>query len=167
MEQALEFIPKRINIYDYSADIKEVMQIDCIGFGRSGGRRGRKSSEVKPEDREKNIKRIKKKCRRLALANDLTVHLILTYKENMQDVDKADNHFKKFIYELRQIYPKLKYLATRELQQRGAIHYHVLLNQRLNIKKAEQIWKHGFIKITHHKNKLTCCLCYSKSRPPY
>lgn len=154
MKQSVDFIPKRIHIYDYSDDIKEVMQIDCIGFGRSGGRKGRKSSEVNPEDREKNLKKIKKKCRRLALANDLSIHLVLTYKENMQDVDKADNHFKKFIFELRQIYPKLKYMATRELQKRGAIHYHVLLNQRISNKKAQNLWNNGYISIMQHRNKL-------------
>jgi len=155
MNSAAEFTPKRINIYNYPIDVKEVMEIDCIGFGRSGGRIGRKSDKVSFKDREKNIKRIKKKCRRLALANDLSIHLVLTYKENMQDVDKADNQFKKFIFELRQIYPRLKYMATREFQKRGAIHYHVLLNQRVNNKKVQQLWKYGFISIMQHRNKLT------------
>lgn len=154
MDSTTDFSSKLVKVFNYSLDIKEVIEIDNVGFGRKGGRVGRKSGEVSAEDRERNIKRIKRNCRRLALANGLTIHLVLTYRENMQDVDKADNHFKKFIYELRNIYPGLKYLATRELQNRGAIHYHVLINQRLDHKKAHETWGHGFIKLIQHSNKV-------------
>lgn len=150
-----EFKPKIIKVYNYSEEIKEVTEIDYTGYGYCGGRKGNKSNEVSKEDRERNLKRVKKNVRRLALANDLgQVHLTLTFKENMQNVDKADNLFKKFIFELRKRYPYLKYIATRELQKRGAIHYHVLLNQRVNLKVARKLWKHGFIWLVGHKNKL-------------
>lgn len=151
---SVDFIPKRIIIYNYPNQFKEVMEIDCIGFGRGGGRKGNIARDVSQKDREKNLRRVKTRCRRLALANNLCVHLVLTYKENMQDIEKSDNHFKKFIFNLRQSYPKLKYLATREYQQRGSVHYHVLLNHRVDYKKVQKEWKHGFISIIQHKNKL-------------
>lgn len=149
-----DFNSKRIKVFNYAPDVKEIVEVDNVGFGCKGGRLGRKSNEVSAEDRERNIKRIKRNCRRLALANELTVHLVLTYRKNMQDVDKSDENFRIFIKEIRAIYSKLKYLATREYQKRGAVHYHVLLNQRIDNKKVQAIWKHGFISIMQHTNKL-------------
>jgi hypothetical protein len=155
MTETQEFKPKLIKIFNYAPDVQEVMEIDFMGYGKSGGRKGRKSDEVDKKDRERNIKRIKKNVRRLAFSNNLgQVHLVLTYAENMQDADKADQHFKEFMKAIHKIYPNLKYLATREFQERGAIHYHVLLNQRIHIKKAQKIWNHGFISLAQHKNKL-------------
>lgn len=153
MEQQ-DFKPKKIKIYNYSPDVKEVIEIDHMGFGRAGGRKGKLSNEVSEEDRERNLKRVKRNCRRLAFANNLSIHLVLTYKVNMQDIDKADEHFKEFMKDLHVIYPNVKYLATREFQKRGAVHYHVLLNQRVDNKKVQSIWGHGFISIIQHTNKL-------------
>lgn len=155
MTNTQEFKPKLVKIYNYTDEVKEILEIDFTGFGTSGGRKGRKSEEVTEEDRERNIKRVKRNVRRLAFSNDLgQVHLVLTYAQNMQDADKADQHFKKYMFELHKIYPHLKYLATREFQKRGAIHYHVLLNQRIDIKKAQKAWSHGYITLVQHKNKL-------------
>ena len=150
-----EFKPKYIKIFNYSDEVKEVIEVDFTGFGKNGGRIGNKSEDVKVEDRARNVKRVKKNVRRLAFSNDLgQVHLVLTYAKNMQDVDKSDAHFKKFMFQLHKIYPNLKYLATREFQDRGAIHYHVLLNQRIDIKKTQKLWVYGFITLVQHKNKL-------------
>lgn len=154
MEQAVDFKPKYIKLYNYSNDIKEIIEVDWRGFGKKGGRKGKKSNDVSLEDRERNLKRIKRNSRRLALANNLTVHMILTFKENLQDVDISDEYFKAFIKRLRETYPGIKYIATREYQKRGAIHYHVLINQRVDQKKVAKIWGHGFIKLVQHKNKL-------------
>ena len=148
------FKPKKVIVYNYSDECKEAVEIDFTGYGSNGGRKGNKSDSVSKADREHNYKRIKRNTRRLCLANDLgQIHLVLTYKENMQDVDKADKHFKKFIFKLRQLYPYVLYLATREFQKRGAIHYHVLLNQRVDIHKVQAIWVHGFITLVAHKNQ--------------
>lgn len=155
MTETQEFKPKLIKIFNYAPDAKEVMEIDFLGYGNQGGRKGKKSSEVDKKDRERNVKRIKRNVRRLAFSNNLgQVHLILTYAENMQNADKADLHFKEFMKAVHKFYPKLKYLATREFQKRGAIHYHVLLNQRIDYKKAQKMWSHGFLSLVQHKNKL-------------
>ena len=83
-----------------------------------------------------------------------TKFLTLTFKENIQDIAYANNEFKKFIKRLNyELYhtkkANLKYLATWEKQERGAIHYHIILfdfpfisNNRLTT-----IWGHGFVKI--------------------
>jgi hypothetical protein len=160
MTETQEFKPKLIKIFNYGPDVKEIMEIDFMeidfmGYGSQGGRKGRKSSDVDKKDRERNIKRIKRNVRRLAFSNNLgQVHLILTYAENMKDANKSDQHFKEFMKAVHKVYPNLKYLATREFQKRGAIHYHILLNQRIDVKKAQKMWSHGFISLVQHKNKL-------------
>lgn len=86
--------------------------------------------------------------------------ITLTYAENMQDLDKADNDFKKFIMRLKYRYKLkgLKYLAVRERQKRGAIHFHMLCDWDVELQSEEQIralerfigkevWKHGFVDI--------------------
>jgi len=57
--------------------------------------------------------------------NDLI--LTLTFKENMQDYNISDIEFKKFIRKLRNKYGDFEYISVKELQERGAIHYHVIL----------------------------------------
>lgn len=57
--------------------------------------------------------------------NDLI--LTLTFKENMQDYNISDKEFKKFIRKLKNKYGDFEYISVKELQKRGAIHYHVIL----------------------------------------
>src|SRR5690554_214651 len=57
--------------------------------------------------------------------NDLI--LTLTFKENMTDYDTADKEFMKFIQRLKYKYGDFEYISVKELQERGAIHYHVIL----------------------------------------
>lgn len=155
MEEQEKFIKKRAIVYNYPKKVKEVLIMDSMGFGRNGGRKGNVSEDVEKKDRVQNLKKIKRNCRRLAFANDLgRVHLVLTYADNMQDIDKADEQFKEFMKSIHKVYPELKYLATRELQKRGAVHYHTLLNQRVDVKKVEKLWKHGFVKIVDHPNQM-------------
>ncbi len=166
MSEVAEFKPKFIKVFNYSDEIKEIIEVDYTGFGRNGGRKGHKSSEVSEEDRARNLKRVKRNVRRLAFSNDLgQVHLVLTFAENVEDVDQADQHFKIFMTNLHKFYPNLKYIATREIQKKrqekygvAVIHYHVLLNQRINIKKTQKLWHHGFITLVQHKNKLKAVL---------
>jgi hypothetical protein len=107
--------------------------------------------------------------RRLALANfdENSFFITLTYEKNMQDVKKADDDFKKFIKRLKYKYGDLKYIAVREFQKRGAVHYHMISDVKLpawnnekELKELEvylwqEVWKHGFIdikSITHVDN---------------
>lgn len=79
-----------------------------------------------------------------------------TFKENMQDRQKAISEFNKFIYKLRRKKKKkIDYIATIELQKRGAIHFHVLFfNLPFTDKEEiETMWGNGFIKIESIKNQ--------------
>lgn len=115
------------------------------------------------ERRIQTIRDARNTTRRLALANfgigDAFV--TLTYAKNMQDLNEADDDFKKFIKRFKYHYnlDDLKYVAVRELQDRGAIHYHIMMDFKkpdwvLNedeLKKLERdffsIWKHGWVDI--------------------
>lgn len=57
--------------------------------------------------------------------------LTLTFAENIQDLKLAGDIFRKFIqrfnYELGYENAYLQYIAIREFQERGAIHYHLII----------------------------------------
>ncbi|MGL9969950.1 rolling circle replication-associated protein [Enterococcus sp. DIV1420a] len=83
-----------------------------------------------------------------------TKFLTLTFKENIQEIDYANNEFKKFIKRLNyELYhtkkAKIKYLATWEKQTRGAIHYHIILFDfpYVSVNRLIKIWGHGSFKI--------------------
>ncbi|MCO5447803.1 Rep protein [Enterococcus faecalis] len=83
-----------------------------------------------------------------------TKFLTLTFKENIQEIDYANNEFKKFIKRLNYyIYHNkkayLKYLATWEKQKRGAIHYHIILFNfpYISFQQLTLIWGHGYLLI--------------------
>jgi len=55
-------------------------------------------------------------------------HLILTVAENVSEIDFKDLHrIQQFIHQrLKRAGSDFKYVAVKEIQERGAIHYHVL-----------------------------------------
>lgn len=121
------------------------------------GRVGRTASNVGSRDRGIVISRAKKTLRRLALYNQMDRLLTITTRENITDFEKLDKLFKKFVFRLRQIYPDFKYIGTRERQNRGAVHYHLLINRYIPHKTANEIWNKllktgGTVNITRSKN---------------
>lgn len=90
--------------------------------------------QVKIKNRQKNSIKQKMNLIRLANANftgkDVRF-LTLTFRENLQDIEKANKIFNLFIknlnYRLKKAgKPAIKYLVVIEFQKRGAIHYHAL-----------------------------------------
>lgn len=83
-----------------------------------------------------------------------TKFMTLTFKDNIQDITYTNYEFNKFIKRLNfRLYhdkkQKLKYIAVWEKQKRGAIHYHIIFFDfpYINLKKLQEIWGHGFVKI--------------------
>ena len=112
------------------------------------------------ERRKQTMREARNKTRRLALMNfgQGDTFITLTYAENMQDIEKADRDFKKFIQRFKYRYSDLKYIAVREFQKRGAIHFHMIcnwnagLNDEEGIKEkerwfGEQLWGRGSVDI--------------------
>ena len=119
-----------------------------------------------------SARRAKRMIKRLIMANCflwfktkgqpyLPITLTLTFKENIVNLKQANYEFTKFIrrlnYETNGIEGKdlkqsnLKYLAVFELQERGAIHYHMIFFNLPYIKniydKLRDIWGQGRIMV--------------------
>ncbi|SEJ00992.1 hypothetical protein SAMN04488113_14811, partial [Alkalibacterium gilvum] len=86
--------------------------------------------------------------------------MTLTFAENIQDVAYADNEFKNFMKRFNYKYNrKSHFLAVREFQKRGAIHYHLLIDwkypetlEKESLRALERelganTWRHGFVNI--------------------
>lgn len=112
------------------------------------------------ERRKQTMREARNLTRRLALMNfgQGDSFITLTYADNMQDIEKADNDFKKFIQRFKYRYKDLKYIAVREFQKRGAIHFHMICNWKKVFESEQQlkecerwfahnVWKHGFVDI--------------------
>ena len=85
------------------------------------------------------------------IALNLTIHsafITLTYADNITDHEYSSYEFNKFIKRYQYQQPDLKYLSVLEYQQRGAIHYHLIVfnYQDHDITK---LWPHGFSYVKH------------------
>lgn len=119
----------------------------------------------KDERRAQTLRDARNMCRRLAVANfkENDCFMTLTVAENSRDVKKYDDEFKKFIKRFNYKYGKKhKYIAVRQFQARGAIHYHLLIDWHtdrtdyfaLNDEVGE-IWGHGWVKSIWLKIEVT------------
>lgn len=114
------------------------------------------------ERRKQTVRDARNLTRRLALMNfgSGDKFITLTYADNMQDLERADNDFKKFIMRLKYRFKlkELPYIAVREFQRRGAVHFHMLCRMPLEFENEEDlkyyerlfgetIWGHGFVDI--------------------
>lgn len=150
----------RTNLQQVSETIRR-RNIEKISEGIENNRMQRK--QRKDERRGQTLRDGKNKVRRLALANFTADDwlMTLTYADNMQDVKQADKDFKAFIRKLRQKDKNIKYLAVREFQKRGAVHFHILINYEFCVskygeedfitelfqreKEMGELWGHGFV----------------------
>lgn len=104
-----------------------------------------------------SITRTKLTLRRLIDANanaygEKPKMITLTYAENFQDLKASNKRFKVFIQSLQEMFQKkLKYTCVPELQERGAIHYHVIMYNMPFLLNGPTIisalWPHGHTKI--------------------
>ncbi len=74
-----------------------------------------------------------------------------TNKIDIRDIKQTHGVFKRFIQRLKTYFPKLKYVAIPEFQdkkQRGAIHYHMISNLLYTPNETlAKIWRYGFVNI--------------------
>lgn len=165
-----------------------LLEIYRFGRDISLGRKIRhiKTEEDKPKTDKRDslgasARRSKRMIKRLIKANSflwfreknhkpyLPITLTLTFKENITELKDANYEFTKFIrrlnYEVNQIEKRdlktsnLKYLAVYELQERGAIHYHMIFFNLPYIKdiynRLRDIWGQGRIMVGGKRKELT------------
>ncbi len=115
--------------------------------GTQTGKRRKKNKEV-------NLMRARREIRNYINSNDgyyppyKSTFLTLTFRENLTDIKKANNHFKKFILRLNyKTGHKIKYITVIEFQKRGAVHYHTIFFNLPFRTDLQTIWGQGYIKI--------------------
>ena len=154
-----EIKSKNITEYIFNIDV-----LTAFDFKRRPGRKRRDFEELSSIEKAESMQRRKAyyqdkrfEIKRIIDCNydDKSTFLTLTFKENLQDIETANREFTLFIKRLKRYLKnqQLKYIATWELQQRGAIHYHLVLFSVPYIKndKLSEIWSNGFIKINKIK----------------
>ena len=140
-----------LELYEYKSPIV---------YGEVRKRKGRAgqtdtTEDIKASNRQKTAFRSKQRVRRLAntnFAGKNAKFVTLTYAENKTSVSAADHDFKTCIQRLTYYANKngeeFKYIAVREFQERGAVHYHMLCNLPYTENKVlADIWGHGFVNI--------------------
>lgn len=148
-----------VEVYEYSKGYKTGFTIDKDKH--DVGRKKDFVSEEYDENRGKVLHRAKKRLMGLINANNdaygrefSTKFLTLTFRENITDIKWANREFSKFIQRLNyRVFntkkSNLKYSAVIEFQQRGAIHYHVVIYNMpyLDADVISEVWTYGFVKI--------------------
>lgn len=140
--------------YVITGHILEVYSYDYYIHGK-GGFSGTAKGQAEIENALKNYantnQRRRDKIRRLACTNFNNRYdkfLTLTFAENKTNIEECNLLFKNFIKRLKYKYNLLclKYLAVIEFQERGAVHYHVLLNiPYIPHKELQELWGNGFV----------------------
>lgn len=78
------------------------------------------------------------------------VFVTLTFKENMKDYGTAVKAFKLFTKRLRRKLEDVQYIATLEIQQRGAYHFHILINAsdvQFALDNIAFLWQNGIVDV--------------------
>ena len=155
--------------------IEEYIYQNEITLGRKVVRRKKRKNKPKEEQTEMRsgaLRRTRMTIMRLVNSNpDFITFLTLTFDENkfenkkdITEFEKCNYLFMTFMQRLKYNFPGIKYLAVPEFQGDyyfrtnikkefgGAIHYHLLLNQMVDTKKIEKVWRHGFVKINKIKS---------------
>ena len=119
--------------------------------GTSPGRSQVASEDDKKKNRAQVLARAQKRVRRLINANKGhdTKFVTLTFAENVQDLDKANADFNRFIKRLQYRFGKFGWIVVPEFQRRGAVHYHLVTFGLGYVPNAtlREIWRHGFVRI--------------------
>lgn len=79
------------------------------------------------------------------------VFVTLTFKENLTDYNSAVKAFKLFTKSLRKRLDDLRYIATIETQERGAYHFHLLVNcenVQFALDNLSRYWHNGIADVT-------------------
>ena len=128
------------------------------GFKGNGGRK--KDGQNKDKNRNDVCRRQRSMVIDLANCNfnvENAKFLTLTFGDNVTDVGQANKMLSKFFKAIKRKLGDFKYLWVVEFQERGAVHYHVLLDfpEYIPFKLIWQTWGQGFIwvnKIKHVDN---------------
>jgi hypothetical protein len=90
----------------------------------------------------KSISRARSNLRRKVLSMSADRMLTTTFRDNVTDMDEAWSVFKYFTKLMRQRYGKrFAYVAVPEFQKRGAVHFHIALNDYYHVNTVRRLWR--------------------------
>lgn len=105
-------------------------------------KRGEAEGDAKEKSIRASVRRAKSMIRQKAKAIGADHMVTLTVRENVQDVALFNQKFKNLMKRLNKAqHGKTHYVATVETQQRGALHIHMAVCGRQNIKLIRSIWQ--------------------------
>ncbi len=137
----------RAVIRDYGqGDVEETVTIARPQRKRAGSHRTEAkeaaTADELAENRKRAIARAKTTIRRTIMSANLDHLFTATYRENMQDRNRAWKDYGKFVRLVKRALPKgtFPFVAVLELQDRGAYHIHAALRGRQNIPLLRAIW---------------------------
>lgn len=137
-----------VEVYYFEHPIK-------IGHGKNNNfSKSKVESKRSTEYKGRSIHKARNIIRRLAQANFgkedkfLTLTLNNSNDFDIKNIKECDVKFRLFIRSIKRKYPNHKYIAVREFQKRGAVHYHLISNlPYIANEELASIWGHGFTKI--------------------
>lgn len=150
-------VSKKVVISGKHVEIYEFEKPYYVGFpAYSKPRTGWRIEKTKPnqkEMRDDNVKRTKKRLKRLVNSNPtLLKFFTLTFADSVKDFKTANHEFRIFIKRVKRKYPLFKYVAVPEFQDKtrgGVIHYHMLCNLPYmpvsGLEELHQLWGQGWI----------------------
>lgn len=130
----------------YPCDEVEVtaIQLNSEDSLRRGGGAKRKTNSKDSMDAPtlaKSCARARTTVRRKALSMEADRMLTLTFRENLDDLEKAWDCFKYFSKLCRWFYKtRWRYIAVPEYQKRGAVHFHLALSGYFHVNILRKFW---------------------------
>lgn len=97
-----------------------------------------------------NRRRAVARVRRYVKTNGLQYLWHLTFAENVEEVPTADKAFWAFSRWLST--RSIPWIAVREFQKRGAVHYHLAVDRFLPHSEVAAAWGHGFVFVSGPKH---------------
>lgn len=94
----------------------------------------------KIENTERSLRETKKRVRYLCKQIGADHMVTLSYRENMVDLARLKREWKAFARLMHARYPDWKYVVAHEYQDRGALHMHVAVRGRQDIKYLRRCW---------------------------
>lgn len=88
----------------------------------------------------RTVRRARQRVRLLVKGLQASHMVTLSYRENMEDIERLKSDSKRFIRMVRTRYPEWQYIAIRERQDRGALHLHMAVKGRQDIRWLLRCW---------------------------
>ncbi|CAG2142986.1 rolling circle replication-associated protein [Cupriavidus plantarum] len=124
-----------VNFYGYPLAVRKRMdEIRALPRAKRG------ESENVEQSRHASAKRARKNVRLRCQEIQADRLLTLTYRENMQDIERLKADFKAFMRAMKRA-GMYHYVAVPEPQKRGAWHIHVAVHGRLVYNLVRAVWR--------------------------